>query len=122
MTAVATRDPAALRRWTVVGVLSICVLVPFMDVTMVSIDLPKIAGALHASPGQLQWIVISYFVACASGMLLVPWLGGRWGQRRTLVPGLAVVGGAWLGVACATDVVWLLFSRVVVGAGAAVVL
>ncbi|WIX91752.1 MFS transporter [Amycolatopsis sp. DG1A-15b] len=122
MTEVAARESAGLRRWTVVGVLSMCVLVPFMDVTMISIDLPKIAAALHASPGQLQWIVISYIVACASGMLLVPALGGRWGQRRTLVTGLVVFGAASLAAAYATDVGWLLLWRVVMGAGASVVL
>jgi len=121
-TATATPAGPNARRWAAVGILSVCVLVPFMDVTMVSIDLPKIARELSATSTDMQWIVGGYMLICACGMLIVPAIGDRWGYRRTLLTGLAVFGGASAVCAWAPDVPVLLAGRLLMGVGAAVVL
>ncbi|MEU4526394.1 MFS transporter [Amycolatopsis sp. NPDC024027] len=127
MTGVA--DPAnpditatGLRRWTALVVLSVCVLVPFMDVTMISIDLPEITRALALTWVDAQWAIGGYLLVCGVGMLVVPAIGGRWGYRRTLVAGMALFGVGAVVAAWAPGAGVFIAARVAMGLGAATVL
>lgn len=111
-----------VRRWIAVGVLSVCVLVPFMDVTMISIDVPKITRELSITWVGAQWAVGGYLLACGIGMLVVPAVGGRWGYRRTLLAGFTLFG---IGAVVAAWAAWagvFIAARLVMGVGAASVL
>lgn len=110
------------RRWLVVAALSVCVLAAFMDVTTVSIDLPKIGDQLHASFLSLQLVIFTYLVACAAMMLVVPALGDRYGRRRVLVAGLLLFGAASAAAAWSPDVGALIVCRTLMGVGAAAIL
>lgn len=114
-------DPGA-RTWMAVSVLSVCVLVPFMDITMTSLDLPKISRELSISWAGAQWAVGGYMLACGVGMLVVPALGARWGYRRTLLAGLTLFGVGAVVAAWAPGPGGFLAGRVIMGLGAAPVL
>jgi EmrB/QacA subfamily drug resistance transporter len=61
--------------------LSVCLVAGFMsllDVSIVNVALPSIAGGLHAGESSLQWIVSGY--ALTFGLILVP--AGRFGDAR----------------------------------------
>ncbi len=93
-----------------------------LDFSIVNVALPSIERELNMSPALVDWVVTAY--AIAFGGLLI--LGGRaadmLGRRRMFVIGLVAFSLASLSGGLAQDPVLLLASRVVQGAGAAVVL
>jgi EmrB/QacA subfamily drug resistance transporter len=92
-----------------------------LDFTIVNIALPSIETNFHISTSAVQWVVTGYAIAF-SGLLI---LGGRaadlLGRRRMFVIGLIVFSLASLAGGFAQDPVLLVASRIVQGAGAAVV-
>ena len=65
------------RRWAILGVLVVSLLVVVLDNTVLNIALPTIQSDLHASQSQLVWAVDSYILVFAA--LLFTWgvLGDR---------------------------------------------
>jgi EmrB/QacA subfamily drug resistance transporter len=92
-----------------------------LDFTIVNIALPSIERDFGVSTPVVQWVVTGY--AIAFGGLLI--LGGRaadlLGRRRVFVAGLVVFSLASLAGGLAEDPVLLVASRIVQGAGAALV-
>ena len=92
-----------------------------LDFSIVNVALPSIERELGLTTAVAQWVVTGY--AIAFGGLLI--LGGRaadlLGRRRMFIAGLVVFSLASLAGGLARDPVLLIASRVVQGAGAAVV-
>jgi len=92
-----------------------------LDFSIVNVALPSIESELAVTTTLAQWVVTGY--AIAFGGLLI--LGGRaadlFGRRRMFIAGLAVFSVASLAGGLAQDPVLLIVSRVIQGAGAAVV-
>ncbi|RFU19806.1 DHA2 family efflux MFS transporter permease subunit [Geodermatophilus marinus] len=82
---VPTSDP---RRWWVLVVLCLSVLLVSVDNTIVNVALPTFGRELGASTSGLQWIVDGYTLAFAALLLLGGHLGDRFGRRRVLQLGL----------------------------------
>ena len=115
-------DGFGYRRWWALAVIGTCVLLPFVDMTVVTIALTDIARDIHASSGQLQWVIASYILTSAVFMLVVPKFGSIWGYRRTLLAGLAVFGVASAGASLAHTPALLIVMRAFMGVGASVVI
>ena len=92
-----------------------------LDFSIVNVALPSIEREFGFSAAAVQWVVTGY--AIAFGGLLI--LGGRaadlFGRRRMFIAGLLAFSAASLAGGLAQDPVLLVASRVVQGAGAAVV-
>jgi EmrB/QacA subfamily drug resistance transporter len=92
-----------------------------LDFSIVNVALPSIERELGLTTAVAQWVVTGY--AIAFGGLLI--LGGRaadlLGRRRMFIGGLVLFSLASLAGGLARDPVLLIASRVVQGAGAAVV-
>jgi EmrB/QacA subfamily drug resistance transporter len=92
-----------------------------LDFSIVNVALASIEREFGFSASAVQWIVTGY--AIAFGGLLI--LGGRaadmFGRRRVFMAGLAIFSAASLAGGLAHDPVLLVASRVVQGAGAALV-
>ena len=92
-----------------------------LDFSIVNVALPSIQRELGFSASSVQWIVTGY--AITFGGLLI--LGGRaadlFGRRRMFAAGLLLFTAASLAGGLAHDPVLLVASRVVQGAGAALV-
>jgi EmrB/QacA subfamily drug resistance transporter len=92
-----------------------------LDFSIVNVALPSIERELGIATSVAQWVVTGY--AIAFGGLLI--LGGRAadliGRRRMFVAGLIVFSLASLAGGLAGDPALLIASRVIQGAGAAVV-
>ena len=93
-----------------------------LDFSIVNVALPSIERELHLSTSLVDWVVTAY--AIAFGGLLI--LGGRaadlLGRRRMFVIGLVAFSLASLSGGLAQDPILLIASRVIQGAGAAVVM
>jgi EmrB/QacA subfamily drug resistance transporter len=92
-----------------------------LDFSIVNVALPSIEREFGFSAAAVQWVVTGY--AIAFGGLLI--LGGRaadlFGRRRMFIAGLLAFSAASLAGGLARDPVLLIMSRVIQGAGAAVV-
>ncbi len=92
-----------------------------LDFTIVNIALPSIERDFGLTTSVVQWVVTGYAIAF-SGLLI---LGGRaadvLGRRRVFIVGLIVFSLASLAGGLAGDPVLLVASRIVQGAGAALV-
>src|SRR6201981_2073585 len=78
------------KRWWILAVLCLSVLLVVVDNTIVNVALPTISRDLHASTSSLQWVVDGYTLSFAGLLLLGGNLGDRLGRRRVLQLGLAV--------------------------------
>ena len=92
-----------------------------LDFSIVNVALPSIERELGMTASTVQWVVTGY--AIAFGGLLI--LGGRaadlFGRRRMFIAGLLLFTAASLSGGLAHDPVLLIASRIVQGAGAAIV-
>src|SRR5947209_19812450 len=110
------------RRWWALGALTLGVLAVGLDVTVLSVALPTLAGALKASESDLQWFSSGYALTLAAGMLPAGVLGDRFGRRRILVAALALFGAGSIVCAYAGGPAAFVAGRLVLGAaGGAVV-
>ncbi len=110
------------RRWAILGVLVVSLLVVVLDNTVLNIALPTIQGDLQATPAELVWAVDSYILTFAA--LLFTWgvIGDRVGRKRVLIIGLVVFAIASAICAFAVDAAMLIGFRAVMGIGGAAVL
>jgi EmrB/QacA subfamily drug resistance transporter len=113
------------RRWTILGVLVVSLLVVVLDNTVLNVALRTIADPVHglgASQSQLEWAINSYTLVFAG--LLFTWgvLGDRVGRRRMLVAGMITFGLASLASAYAQTPDQLIAARALMGIGGAAVL
>jgi EmrB/QacA subfamily drug resistance transporter len=94
----------------------------FVDGSVVSVGLPAIGRAFHASGVDLQWIVNGYLLPLSALLLLGGALGDRFGRRRLLIIGVALFAIASAACAMAPSLIWLFLARGLQGAGAALML
>jgi DHA2 family multidrug resistance protein-like MFS transporter len=110
---------ASERRWLVLFVLCIAVLLVVVDNTIVNVALPTISRDLHASNSSLQWIVDGYSLPFAGLLLAGGGLSDRWGRKRVMQMGLFAFAVTSLLAAFSHNVSTLLIARALMGASAA---
>jgi EmrB/QacA subfamily drug resistance transporter len=110
------------RRWWILGVLCLSLLIVGVDGTIVNVALPSFVRELGASSSQLQWIVDAYTLVFASFLLLAGSLGDRFGRKSALTAGLVVFGAGSLGSALVGSAGALIATRAVQGFGAAFIM
>ena len=110
------------KRWAMLGVLVVSLLVVVLDNTVLNIALPTIQHDLEASQSELVWAIDSYILSFAA--LLFTWgvLGDRYGRRRVLVIGLVLFAAASAICAFSVNAQMLIVFRTVMGVGGAAVL
>lgn len=110
------------RRWAILGVLVVSLLVVVLDNTVLNIALPTIQADLKATPAELVWAVDSYILTFAA--LLFTWgvIGDRVGRKRVLIIGLVVFAIASAICAFSVNAGMLIGFRAIMGIGGAAVL
>jgi EmrB/QacA subfamily drug resistance transporter len=109
------------RRWWILGVLVICLLVVILDNTILNVALKTVQEDLDASQSQMQWAVDSYALVFAG--LLITWgvLGDRLGRRKVLLFGMVAFGTTSALCSFAGSPTTLIAFRALMGIGAAAV-
>ncbi|HEY5111306.1 MAG TPA: MFS transporter [Acidimicrobiales bacterium] len=107
------------RRWWVLAVLCVAVLIVVIDNTIVNVALPSFSRDLHASNSSLQWIVDGYSLPFAGLLLAGGGLSDRFGRKRVMQIGLSAFGVFSLLAAISHSVPSLLVARALMGAAAA---
>ncbi|WP_338698059.1 MFS transporter [Streptomyces sp. Q6] len=90
-----------------------------MAMSGTTVALPRIGADLDASGAALQWVVVGYFLAASSFMLVAGSLGDLYGRRRILTTGAALYTAGTLASALAHHILLLDAARLLSGVGAA---
>ena len=109
------------RRWGILSVLVLCLLIVILDNTILNVALRTIQADLHASQTSMQWAVDAYALVFAG--LLITWgvLGDRLGRKRVLLTGLLLFGVTSALCSFANSSGQLILFRALMGIGAAAV-
>ncbi|MEV6847510.1 MFS transporter [Actinoplanes sp. NPDC051411] len=121
----ATPQTGHPRRWLILGVLVISLLVVVLDNTVLNVALRTISDpqrGLGATQSQLEWAINSYTLVFAGLLFTAGILADRLGRRITLITGLALFGIASLISAYAQSADQLIAARALMGLGAAAVM
>ncbi|MCM6772346.1 MFS transporter [Nocardia sp. CDC159] len=113
------RDP---RRWWVLGVLCLSVLVIGLDSTVLNLAIPSLIRELDATPADIQWILDAYVLVFAGLLLTAGSLSDRFGRRLALITGLAIFGAASLFAVLATEPWQVIAARAAMGVGGSVLM
>jgi MFS family permease len=118
------RRPAAIREsprapWLAVGTVCIGAFMGQLDVSIVTLALPHIGAGLHAGPGAVRWVALSYLLMLTGTLIAVGFLADRVGRKLLYTYGFAVftAGSALCGLAPTLG--WLVGARLIQGLGAA---
>jgi EmrB/QacA subfamily drug resistance transporter len=113
------------RRWAILGVLVISLLIVVLDNTVLNVALRTISDPRHglgATQSQLEWAINSYTLVFAGLLFTAGVLADRFGRRMILIIGLALFGLASLASAYAETPTQLVWARALMGIGGAAVL
>lgn len=92
-----------------------------LDFFIVNVMLPSIQAGLHASSGELEWVIAGYGLPFAVFLITAGRLGDRFGRRRMFMLGIAVFTLASVACAVAWSATSLVAARVLQGVGAALI-
>lgn len=110
------------RRWWALGALTLAVLAVGLDGTVLSVALPTLATALHASESNLQWFQSGYLLVLAAAMLPAGLLGDRYGRKTVMLSALLLFGAGSAACAYAPTAGLFIAARAVLGlAGAGII-
>ena len=109
------------RRWWALVAIAASVLVVGLDLTVLNLALPTIAADLHASTGDLQWIVGLLQPGARRAVLPAGLLGDRFGRKKVLLVALVLFGASSLACAYSGSTGELIAARAVLGVGAAAI-
>src|ERR1022692_449367 len=109
------------RRWWILAVLCLSVLLVVVDNTIVNVALPTMSRQLSASTQDLQWIVDAYTLVFAGLLLVGGNLGDLFGRRRVLQAGLVLFAVTSVGAALARSTGELIAGRAAMGIAAALI-
>ena len=90
-----------------------------LDATVVNIALPVIGREFHTGVAALQWVMNGYALALAALLLIGGSLGDRFGRRKVYLIGIVWFALASAACGLAPSAVILIVTRVLQGAGAA---
>lgn len=105
------------RKFLVLGICCMSLLIVSMDTTIVNVALPSISKDFGAPISGLQWTIDAYVLVLASFLLLSGSTADRFGRRRTFQTGLMIFLGGSLLCSLAPSVGWLAAFRMVQALG-----
>lgn len=110
------------RRWAILGVLCLSLLIIGLDNTILNVALPTLQIDLNATTSQLQWMVDAYVLVFAGLLLTTGSLSDRYGRRKALAAGLVVFGVGSVLSAFSASSTMLIGSRALMGVGGALIM
>ncbi len=109
------------RRWWILAVLCLSVLLVVVDNTIVNVALPTLSRKLLASTQDLQWVVDAYSLVFAGLLIVGGNVGDRLGRRRALQAGLAMFAITSVAAALSRTTGELIAARAAMGIAAALI-
>lgn len=111
-----------LRKWYILAIVVLIYLPVSIDATVLHVAVPTLIQALQLSNAQMLWIIDIYPLMMAGLLLPMGALGTRIGYKKLMLAGAAVFGAGSLLAAFAPSAAVLIFSRIILAIGAAMIL
>ena len=122
--AVATSDPRY--KWKVLASVIVGLFMVILDSTVVNVALKTLQQQFSVSTNEAQWVISVYTLALGIATPLSGFLGERFGIKKIYITGLAlfVIGSVLCGLAvgASDNIVYLVVSRAIQGAGGGIAL
>jgi MFS transporter, DHA2 family, multidrug resistance protein len=103
--------------WLIAVVVAMAAFMEVLDTSIANVALPYMAGNLGASNDQSTWVLTSYLVSNAIILPISGWLASTLGRKRFFMSCLSVFTVSSLLCGIAPSLGFLLFFRVLQGAG-----
>jgi DHA2 family multidrug resistance protein len=103
--------------WAIAMTVTLATFMEILDTSIANVALPQIAGGLSASFDESTWILTSYLVSNAIVLPISGWLAGFVGRKRFYMGCVVIFTVSSLMCGMATSLGWLVFFRVLQGAG-----
>jgi DHA2 family multidrug resistance protein len=103
--------------WAIALTVTLATFMEVLDITIVNVALPHIAGGLAATQDEATWVLTSYLVSNAIVLPLSGWLAQRIGRKRFYMTCVALFTASSFLCGTATSLPWLILFRVLQGAG-----
>ena len=110
------------RRWMILGVLCMSLLIIVMDNTILNVAIPSLITELGATNSQVQWIIDSYVLVFAGLLLTTGSLSDRFGRKGALQLGIVLFGIGSAAAAMSSSANGLIFTRAFMGIGGALIM
>jgi EmrB/QacA subfamily drug resistance transporter len=110
------------RRWAILAVLCLSLLIIVMDNTILNVAIPSLIRDLGASNSELQWIVDSYVLVFAGLLLTTGSLSDRFGRKGALQLGIVLFGIGSVAAALSESALQLIVTRAFMGIGGALIM
>jgi EmrB/QacA subfamily drug resistance transporter len=110
------------RRWVILGVLCMSLLIIVMDNTILNVAIPSLIRDLGATNSQIQWIIDAYVLVFAGLLLTTGSLSDRFGRKGFLQLGIVLFGIGSALAAMSTSATQLIATRAFMGIGGALIM
>ena len=110
-------EPSRRRRYLILAICCMSLLLVGLDNTIVNVALPSIRRELNASVSGLQWTVAAYTLVLASLLMLSGSTADPIGRRRVFQTGLVTFTAGSLLCSLAPSLGWLIAFRMVQAVG-----
>ena len=113
-------EPVSKLAWATLAISSVAAFMVALEVTVISLALPRIQGAFPASnPSSLSWVFSAYSIGVASLLLVAGWASDLFGRKRLFLVGMAVFAVGSLLSGAAQSLPWLIGARALQSVGGA---
>ncbi len=112
-----------LKKWGLIILLSLALLVMIVDTTMISVSIGNISNDLDSNLKDIQWAITIYSLVMAAFMLLGGKIGDIYGRKKAFVVGAVIYGIGTLTAALASNITTLITGwSVIEGIGSALMM
>lgn len=94
-------------------------LLTIMDIFIINVSIPSIQQSIHASNGEMQFIIAAYLIGFASFLITGGRLGDLYGRKRIFIIGLIFFMVSSIACGISSGAVQLIISRFIQGISAA---
>ena len=113
-------EPVSKLAWATLAISSVAAFMVALEVTVISLALPRIQGAFPASnPSSLSWVFSAYSIGVASLLLVAGWASDLFGRKRLFLVGMTVFAVGSLLSGAAQSLPWLIGARALQSVGGA---
>ncbi|MGV9312855.1 MFS transporter [Streptomyces sp. NPDC003691] len=115
-------QPGRGRRWTMLSVLCLSLLMVALDATILNVALPSLIADLDPDALQQLWIIDVYGLILGGLLVTSAGVGDRYGRKLLFLSGVALFGAASVVAATADSSAQLIAGRVLLAIGGAMVM
>ena len=115
-------DRGDRRRWIILAVLCMSLVIIVMDNTILNVAIPSLMTDLQASNTDVQWIIDAYTLVFAGLLLTTGTLSDRFGRKGALQVGIVLFGLGSASAALSDSTLHLIASRAFMGIGGALIM